>query len=176
MIKPPYTKWINDIKTKLGFNRTMTASGADVVDAVNKQSQQIDDLQEQTGNTPLQTTAQTLSDAVNELNSVRKEFVNVFSGDAPINESDLNLTNALNASAIIQIVGYIGTNDYLNRFMITTYVFSSSTAVTFATRNGLYRVSFSRVSSTKLGFGTIFKYFDNTNVTNMHITNVQALQ
>ena len=44
MIKPPYTKWINDIKTKLGFNRTMTASGADVVDAVNKQSQQIEDL------------------------------------------------------------------------------------------------------------------------------------
>lgn len=41
MIKPPYTKWINDIKTKLGFNRTMTASGEDVVDAVNKQSQQI---------------------------------------------------------------------------------------------------------------------------------------
>lgn len=44
MIKPPYTKWINDIKTKLGFNRTMTASGEDVVDAVNKQAQQIEDL------------------------------------------------------------------------------------------------------------------------------------
>lgn len=43
-MKPPYTKWINDIKTKLGFNRTMTASGADVVDAVNKQSQQIGTL------------------------------------------------------------------------------------------------------------------------------------
>lgn len=46
MIKPPYTKWINDIKTKLGFSRTMTASGEDVVDAVNKQSQQISKLQE----------------------------------------------------------------------------------------------------------------------------------
>lgn len=45
MIKPPYTKWINDIKTKLGFSRTMTASGEDVVDAVNKQSASIDDLQ-----------------------------------------------------------------------------------------------------------------------------------
>lgn len=44
MIKPPYTKWINDIKTKLGFNRTMTASGEDVVDAVNKQADEITDL------------------------------------------------------------------------------------------------------------------------------------
>ena len=44
MIKPPYTKWINDIKTKLGFNRTMTASGEDVVDAVNKQAEQIASL------------------------------------------------------------------------------------------------------------------------------------
>lgn len=54
MIKPPYTKWINDIKTKLGFNRTMTASGADVVDAVNKQAQQIDEVGsniKRTGNT-----------------------------------------------------------------------------------------------------------------------------
>ena len=44
MIKPPYTKWINDIKTKLGFSRTMTASGEDVVDAVNKQAQQKADI------------------------------------------------------------------------------------------------------------------------------------
>ena len=44
MIKPPYTKWINDIKTKLGFTRTMTASGADVVDAVNKQAAEIANL------------------------------------------------------------------------------------------------------------------------------------
>ena len=42
MIKPPYTKWINDIKTKLGFNRTMTASGEDVVDAVNKLTEKAD--------------------------------------------------------------------------------------------------------------------------------------
>ena len=59
MIKPPYTKWINDIKTKLGFNRTMTASGEDVVDAVNKQAQQI-------GNTALPTAAQTLTGAIAE--------------------------------------------------------------------------------------------------------------
>ena len=44
MIKPPYTKWINDIKTKLGFNRTMTASGTDVVDAINKQALQVANL------------------------------------------------------------------------------------------------------------------------------------
>lgn len=43
---PPLTKWINDIKVKLGFSRTMTADGADVVDAVNKQSDQIGDLEE----------------------------------------------------------------------------------------------------------------------------------
>jgi len=48
LIKPPYTKWINDIKAKLGFTRTMTASGEDVVDAVNKQSQQIRDLNDYT--------------------------------------------------------------------------------------------------------------------------------
>ena len=59
MIKPPYTKWINDIKTKLGFNRTMTASGVDVVDAVNKQAQQIGDV-------VLPTTAQTLTGAIKE--------------------------------------------------------------------------------------------------------------
>ena len=46
MIKPPYTKWINDIKTKLGFTRTMTASGEDVVDAVNKQADQITDIKD----------------------------------------------------------------------------------------------------------------------------------
>lgn len=41
---PPLTKWINDIKVKLGFSRTMTAAGADVVDAVNKHSDQIEEL------------------------------------------------------------------------------------------------------------------------------------
>lgn len=41
---PPLTKWINDIKVKLGFSRTMTAAGADVVDAVNKHSDQIANL------------------------------------------------------------------------------------------------------------------------------------
>lgn len=33
--KLPLAKWIDDIKSKLGFDRTMTATGADVVDAVN---------------------------------------------------------------------------------------------------------------------------------------------
>lgn len=71
MIKPPYTKWINDIKTKLGFTRTMTASGADVVDAVNKQAEQI-------GNIALPTTAQTLTGAIAENNDQIKTFANKF--------------------------------------------------------------------------------------------------
>ena len=44
MSRLPIPHIINTIKTKLGFDRTMTASGEDVVDAVNKQSQQIEDL------------------------------------------------------------------------------------------------------------------------------------
>ena len=44
MSRLPIPHIINTIKTKLGFDRTMTASGEDVVDAVNKQSQQIDEL------------------------------------------------------------------------------------------------------------------------------------
>ena len=45
MGKHPILHYINEIKNKLGFGRTMTASGADVVDAVNRQSDQIGDLQ-----------------------------------------------------------------------------------------------------------------------------------
>ena len=41
MSRLPIPHIINTIKTKLGFDRTMTAPGEDVVDAVNKQSQQI---------------------------------------------------------------------------------------------------------------------------------------
>lgn len=44
MSRLPIPHIINTIKTKLGFDRTMTAPGEDIVDAVNKQSQQIDDL------------------------------------------------------------------------------------------------------------------------------------
>ena len=44
MSRLPIPHIINTIKTKLGFDRTMTASGEDVVDAVNKQSQQIDNV------------------------------------------------------------------------------------------------------------------------------------
>lgn len=41
MSRLPIPHFIQEIKAKLGFDRTMTASGDDVVDAVNKQSQQI---------------------------------------------------------------------------------------------------------------------------------------
>lgn len=41
MSRLPIPHFINQIKTKLGFDRTLTASGEDVVDAVNKQSQQL---------------------------------------------------------------------------------------------------------------------------------------
>ena len=71
---PPLTKWINDIKVKLGFSRTMTAAGADVVDAVNKHSDQIGDL------TDLDTTNDyNLVAAINELHSVQNNhtFTNV---------------------------------------------------------------------------------------------------
>ena len=44
MSRLPIPHIINQIKTKLGFDRTLTASGEDVVDAVNKQSQQIGTL------------------------------------------------------------------------------------------------------------------------------------
>ena len=40
MGKHPILHYINEIKNKLGFGRTMTADGADVVDAVNKQYDQ----------------------------------------------------------------------------------------------------------------------------------------
>ena len=45
MGKHPILHYINEIKNKLGFSRTMIASGADVVDAVNKQAGQIVNLQ-----------------------------------------------------------------------------------------------------------------------------------
>ena len=44
MGKHPILHYINEIKNKLGFSRTMTASGADVVDAVNGLSWQIGDV------------------------------------------------------------------------------------------------------------------------------------
>lgn len=45
MSRLPIPRFIQEIKTKLGFDRTMTAPGADVVDAVNKQAGQIVTLQ-----------------------------------------------------------------------------------------------------------------------------------
>lgn len=45
MSRLPIPHFIQEIKTKLGFDRTMTASGDDVVDAVNKQSRQIEELE-----------------------------------------------------------------------------------------------------------------------------------
>ena len=44
MSRLPIPHFINQIKTKLGFDRTLTASGEDVVDAINKQSQQLTNL------------------------------------------------------------------------------------------------------------------------------------
>lgn len=44
MSRLPIPRFIQEIKTKLGFDRTMTAPGEDIVDAVNKQSQQIANL------------------------------------------------------------------------------------------------------------------------------------
>ena len=44
MSRLPIPNIINTIKTKLGFDRALTASGEDVVDAVNKQAQQISGL------------------------------------------------------------------------------------------------------------------------------------
>lgn len=40
MSRLPIPHFIQEIKAKLGFDRTMTAPGEDIVDAVNKQSQQ----------------------------------------------------------------------------------------------------------------------------------------
>ena len=63
MSRLPIPHIINTIKIKLGFDRTMTASGEDVVDAVNKQSQQIGDLSQ------LDVTANNLVGAINGVNS-----------------------------------------------------------------------------------------------------------
>lgn len=49
MSRLPIPHFIQEIKTKLGFDRAMTASGEDVVDAVNKQSQQIGTLETKAG-------------------------------------------------------------------------------------------------------------------------------
>ena len=84
MIKPPYTKWINDIKTKLGFNRTMTASGEDVVDAVNKQYEALNGLLKTTS-----FTVTTNSDgwcviptsAINANNTILALFINTGSSE-----------------------------------------------------------------------------------------------
>ena len=66
MSKLPIPHIINTIKTKLGFDRTMTAPGEDVVDAVNKQSQQIGNLAN------LETKTKTdLVSAINYINPTR---------------------------------------------------------------------------------------------------------
>lgn len=61
MSRLPIPHFINQIKTKLGFDRTLTASGEDVVDAVNKQSQQIGTLDGRVDNSIIAGSKHTLS-------------------------------------------------------------------------------------------------------------------
>lgn len=61
----------SDLDTANDDDTPIADSIGDLQTAVSQQSLQIDGLQDQAGNTPLTTTAQTLSGAVNELNSKR---------------------------------------------------------------------------------------------------------
>lgn len=70
MLKYPILHYIKEIKDKLGFSKTLDPSigATDVVDAVNKQSNQIGDV-------ALPTTAQTLTGAISEQNRQIEDLI-----------------------------------------------------------------------------------------------------
>lgn len=70
MGKHPILHYINEIKNKLGFGRTMTASGADVVDAVNKHSDQIANV-----NSKTMQANENISDCNNAVNGRAYNFI-----------------------------------------------------------------------------------------------------
>lgn len=96
MSRLPIPHFIQEIKTKLGFDRTMTASGDDVVDAVNKQSQQIDELGPYNG-LDSDSTAAALSAAQGKALDEKK-----------LNLADIGIVNALSE----RLVNTVSGNEY----------------------------------------------------------------
>lgn len=106
MSRLPIPHIINTIKTKLGFDRTMTASGEDVVDAVNKQSQQIDKKTNQTNIAPVEKgTTATQNYKVNDLIIIEgvlyKVTAPILSGETFVSGTNITQTNIDNVLSVL---------------------------------------------------------------------------